>query len=199
MATKKDKKDACVILQLRDKAGDWAHTRISASLGARDNERDGDGFEFPISPDNVNGLECDHGALCVLGYVFDDGAKSPVSINAPEYERVGYADLYKIEGLHKTLSTLKKRLEKFREARGYVQSWTEHVLRFAEACGAKTIAFPAALVARIDRQNGRERPRDLRGERFVFLDPQQAREELDALVASFAPASDIAASVGAAS
>src|ERR1700690_4326143 len=193
---KTEKKDACVILQLRDKDRSWAHTRLSASLGARDNEKDDDGHEFPISPDNVNGLECDHGALCILGYVYGDSAKTPVSINAPEYERLGYVDLYKIEGLHKTLRTIKRRLEKFRDARGYVQTWTEHVLRFAEACGAKTIAFPAPLIARIDRQKGRERPRDLLGEKFVFLEPQQAREELDALVASFAPASDIAPSVG---
>jgi hypothetical protein len=181
---KPDTQNACIVVHTKHPSG-CTDPRLDAYLGTRpgtEDDRDRDGHEYPRSPDRVNGFECHHGSLGIYAWSFD-GRVQPGTL---EYERLAYVDAYKLAACVKTLATIQRRFGKMADTRGRAAGWSESVARFAEATGAKWIAFDATAIGRIDAQEGRE-PRDLRGARFVFVPLREAPGMLRALEASLAP------------
>jgi hypothetical protein len=177
----KQKQVACLLVRMSYPSGS-TEPRVDAELAERAGERGADGREYPKTPDTINGLECSHGSLGMHAWAMN----GRLSSNRPEYERLHYVDAYALGGYVKTLALIEKRLLKMRGARGYATSWADHVLRFAEATGARFVAFPADVIERIDRQAGR-RPRDLHGEKWAFFSTGDAADSLRHFEASFAP------------
>lgn len=177
-----DKKyPACLLVRIEHPSGSDA-PRLNVELGERrEDTRDARG-EFPYTPDTVKGLECEHGSLGLYSWVFD----AKVSLGSgPEYQRLAYVDAYKLTGYAKTLATLNRRLAKYRDARGSSQSWTDQVLRFAEATGAKWIALPKAALDHVDAHSGRTGWRAR--EAWTFFSPADALFHLRGLESSFGP------------
>jgi hypothetical protein len=181
MATTNDAAQvACIVVHVKRPSG-CTDPRLDVYLGERKAPEEG-GPEYPRSPSTVNGLECHHGSLGIYAWSFD----GRVSSWTLEYEKVAYLDAYKLEGCAKTLRTLDRKFQRMADSRGAAASWADAITRFAEATGAKWLAFDDTAIGRIDAQEERE-PRDLRGARFVFVALRDAPRMLRALEASFAP------------
>jgi hypothetical protein len=164
--TRAAKQVACLLVRVEKRPSSSLETceRVTLALVERAGRRD-NGSEYHTSPDVVNGLQCDHGELLLQSYAF--GGKA--GIDGPQYDAIHHVDAYKLEAYTKTLHTLGRRMAKMRETRGSVTTWAEQAVRFAEACGASFVVFPADVAARLDKYRGRRCARDLMGERYVWL------------------------------
>jgi hypothetical protein len=177
---------ACLLVKVHVPTG-CTEPRIDACLCVRARD-ERDGHDYPRSPDNVNGLHCDHGSLGFRSWVFDGRASG---CDGPGYERLSYVDWQKLEACTKTVRTLRARLEKMAQTRGHTLTFSEYAIRFAEACGAGEVCFPVETLHRIDRANGHARTL---GVRWAFVKVGQAASMLRDLEASFAPSAERAAS-----